>query len=311
MLYSRAKKFTLDEVPDQTGKIALITGSNTGLGFEAAKMLAFKNARVILACRDFDKAHAARLKILSDYPNARVDVLSLDLGDLSSIHNAVEQLKEESHLDLLINNAGIMVPPYELTRDGFESQFGVNHLGHFVLTCLLYDKLNKTQGARVVTVSSIMHWPIKRIDFDDIHAKCSYRRVYRYGMSKLSNLLFTYELNRKFQARNSNLMAIASHPGASNTELIRYFPKWIRWIIEPFIPILISSAQRSALTTIRAATDPNAYGGAYYGPRGIGQISGLPVLVKSSRVSYDRNLAQRLWERSVSLTQVDLPEVNC
>ena len=298
--------FTEASVPNQSGRTVLITGANTGLGHETARVLAAKNARVLLACRSTDKGRSARDRILALHPNADIEVVQLDLGSLESIREAADQIRAEPRLDLIINNAGIMYPPHEETADGFESQFGVNHLGHFALTGRLMDKVRATPGARVVTVSSQGHrMRGGEIDFDDVHAEKSYSRQKRYNMSKLANLLFTYELQRRFEAAGVDAVSIASHPGGSQTDLGRHMSKWTMILLKPFAPLITHPPAAAALTTLRAATDPSATGGQYYGPAGFLEMTGPPVAVESSAASHDRDVARRLWDLSIELTGVD------
>jgi NAD(P)-dependent dehydrogenase (short-subunit alcohol dehydrogenase family) len=295
--------FDEPSVPDQSGRTAFVTGANSGIGYEAARVLAGAGARVLLGCRSVEKATAARDRICGLHPKAEVEIVALDLGSLASVREAAAEVSSEQRLDLLINNAGIMVPPRTETADGFESQFGVNHLGHFALTGLLLDKLLATQGSRVVSVSSNAH-KFGKIDFEDVNAERSYGRVGRYGMSKLANLLFTFELQRRLSARGAQTIAVACHPGVSDTELSRYAPLWLNLIAPLFRPFS-HSPPRGALPTLRAATDPDVVGGEYYGPAGRAEMSGPPIRVEPSAASRDLDSAQRLWDLSVAMTGVD------
>lgn len=290
-------------VPDQSGKTILITGANTGIGYEAARVLAGRGARVLLGCRSDQRARDARQRILALHPKAEVETLALDLGSLESVRRAAAEVLGESRLDVLINNAGIMIPPREETADGFESQFGVNHLGHFALTGLLLPKLLATPAARIVTVSSGAHkWG--KIEFDDVHAKKSYSRQGRYGMSKLANLLFTNELQRRLAARDADTLAVACHPGVSDTELSRYFPAWVT-LFAPLLRAFSQPPPQGALPTLRAATDPAVRGGEYYGPSQRFEMVGPPILVEGNSASRNPELARRLWDLSIELTGVD------
>jgi NAD(P)-dependent dehydrogenase (short-subunit alcohol dehydrogenase family) len=291
-------------VPDQSGRTAFVTGSNTGIGWDAARVLAARGARVLLGCRSSDKATSAREKILALHPQADVAAVSLDLGSLASVRAAAEQVAQEARLDLLINNAGIMVPPRELTVDGFESQFGVNHLGHFALTGLLLPKLKDQPAARIVSVSSHAH-RAGRIHFDDLNAEKSYSRQGRYGQSKLANLLFTYELQRRLEAAGSPAIAVACHPGGAETELARYYPAAAQAIIFPLFRFMLNTSAEGALPTLRAAADPGVHGGEYFGPEGLGELARGARKVKSTTRSHDTALARRLWDVSVELTGVD------
>ena len=297
------KGFTEKDVPDQSGKTIVITGANTGLGYEAARVLAGKNARVIIACRSPQKAQAAIERILALHPGAEVEALELDLSSLESVRRAASQLQREQGLDVLINNAGIMVPPYELTADGFESQFGVNHLGPFAFTGLLLDKLRAKPGARVVNTSSIAH-KRGRIYFDDINAERGYSAIPRYAQSKLANLYFAYELQRRLEAAGDPTLSLAAHPGIADTELSRYLPKGLMLMAPVFRPLFNSPAQ-GAWPTLAAATMEGVKGGEYYGPSKRGETAGPAVRVKSTRRSHDPAAARRLWELSIEMTGVN------
>lgn len=297
------KSFTAADVPDQTGKTIFITGANTGLGYEAAKVLAGKGGRVIIGCRSMDKAAQARAQILADHPSADVDVVELDLASLASVKNAAEVVAKEPRLDLLINNAGIMIPPYELTQDGFESQFGVNHLGPFALTGLLLHKLRATADARVVSTASIAH-KRGRIHFDDINAERGYNPVVRYAQSKIANLYFAYELQRRLSRAGDATISVAAHPGIADTELSRYMPKALMLMAPLFRPLFNTPAE-GAWPTLCAATAPEVLGGEYYGPRKRGETAGPAIRVESNRRSHDEAVAGKLWDLSIEMTGVD------
>ena len=300
-----SEHWTEQDVPDQHGRVAVVTGANTGLGFETARVLAARGASVVVAVRDVEKGKQAAARIAAAAPGADLTVVELDLSSLESIRAAAAELRAmHPTIDLLINNAGVMYPPRQTTRDGFELQFGTNHLGHFALTGLLLDRLLAVPGSRVATVSSVGHRIRARINFDDLQWERSYDRVAAYGQSKLANLMFTYELQRRLTAHGATTIAVAAHPGASNTELIRNSPAAIRRIARPIAPLVAQSAAMGALPTLRAATDPAVLGGQYYGPGGPGQTRGYPRLVTSSRQSYDIALQQRLWAVSEELTGV-------
>lgn len=292
-------------VPDQTGRVAVITGSNTGIGFEAARVLADHGAQVVLAVRNLAKGEAAAAQIRAQHPDAQVAITQLDLASLESIRTAAADLRSAyPRIDVLINNAGVMFTPRQETADGFEMQFGTNHLGHFALTGLILDRLVGVEGSRVVTVSSNAHRLKAAIHFDDLQWQRRYSRVGAYGQAKLANLLFTYELQRRLAAANEPTIAVAAHPGASNTELMRNLPAVIRPAAKLVTPLLFQSPPMGALPTLRAATDPQVTGGQYYGPDGWQQQRGYPVLVRSSRQSHDEDLQRRLWAVSEELTGV-------
>jgi NAD(P)-dependent dehydrogenase (short-subunit alcohol dehydrogenase family) len=298
-------KWTTANIPDQTGRTAVITGANTGLGYETAAALAAKGARVVLAVRNIEKGKAAAILIGRRTPGADVAIQQLDLGSLASVREAAEALRAEHQaIDLLINNAGVMYPPKETTEDGFELTFGTNHLGHFALTGLLLDRLLPVSGSRVVTVSSIGHRINAAIHFDDLHWERRYSRVGAYGQSKLANLLFTYELQRRLTGEQTS--ALAAHPGGSDTELMRHLPGVLQRAV-PVLRPLFQDAEFGALPTLRAATGPDAVGGQYFGPGGPGGLRGYPKVVTSSKQSHDTALQRRLWAVSEELTGVSYP----
>lgn len=299
-------KWTAADIPDQSGRTAVITGANTGLGYETARALAAHGARVVLAVRNLDKGKAAADLIAQRTPGAEVTVQDLDLSSLASVRTAAEQLRaNHDRIDLLINNAGVMMTPKETTQDGFELQFGTNHLGHFALTGLLLDRLLATPGSRVVTVSSMGHRLFARngIRFDDLQWQRGYSRTGAYGQAKLANLMFTYELQRRLTGTTT--IAAAAHPGASRTELARNLPRLVDRAFSLFP--LTQDSDMGALPTLRAATDPGVIGGQYYGPDGLGEQRGYPKVVSSSAVSHDTDAQRRLWSISEELTGVVFP----
>jgi len=295
--------FTAADVPDQTGKTVFITGANTGLGFEAAKELAGKGARVLIGCRSKSKAEKARQNIVAEHPKADVAVVELDLGNLASVKKAAVEVAKEPQLDVLINNAGIMIPPYELTADGFESQFGVNHLGPFALTGLLLGKLRENPAARIVSTSSIAHKRGK-IHFDDINAEHGYNPIVRYAQSKIANLYFAYELQRRLAAAGDTAISVAAHPGIANTELSRYIPKALMLFAPLFAPLFNSPAQ-GAWPTLCAATWEGVEGGDYYGPSKRAETAGPARKVQSTQRSHDPEVARKLWDLSIEMTGVN------
>ncbi|MEV0456546.1 SDR family NAD(P)-dependent oxidoreductase [Catellatospora methionotrophica] len=304
---TRPGRWTAADVPDQTGRVAVITGANTGIGFEAAKVLAARGATVVLACRNPDRAGDALARLTASNAVARVEFLRLDLTSLASVREAAAELRaRHSEIDLLINNAGVMWTPRSTTADGFELQFGTNHLGHFAFTGLVLDRLLPVTGSRVVTVSSVGH-RTGRIDFDDLQSERKYGRHRAYGASKLANLMFTYELQRRLEVAGANTVALAAHPGGAGTELVRNAPRLIRRLYPLFEPLVTQSAERGALPTLRAATDPVTRGGEYYGPDGIGEVKGFPKRVGSSARSHDKLVQRRLWQESLQLTGVTFP----
>jgi len=297
-------KWTSDDVPGQHGRLAVVTGANTGLGFETARILAARGASVVLAVRDTDKGKAAAARIAGTAPGADVTVQPLDLASLDSIRAAAAELRaRHPRIDLLVNNAGVMFPPRQTTPDGFELQLGTNHLGPFALTGLLLEQMLPVPGSRVVTVSSLAHRIRARINFDDLQSQRSYSRVAAYSQSKLANLMFTYELARRLSGAATATIAVAAHPGLAATELSRNFPA-----IAAFSYALVSqNAAMGALPILRAATDPGVLGGQYYGPGGIFGARGYPKLAASSRRSRDTAIQRRLWTASEELTGVTFP----
>ncbi len=295
--------FRADDVTDQSGRTFLVTGANTGLGFEAAKVLADRGARVLLGCRSEVRAAEAIERIERVVRHADLRFVPLDQGDLSSVQRAAELVMEEDRLDVLVNNAGIMMPPRELTTDGFESQFGVNHLGTFALTAQLLSKLGETKGSRVVVTSSIAHRG-GTIHFDDIDASTKYGAQERYQQSKLANLLFMYELDRRLRAADSPTLAVACHPGIATTELGRHMPKLIA-LATPLIRPFFNSPAAGAWPTLMAATDASIAGGDYIGPSKRGETAGPAHKVESAKRARDEDVAQRLWDLSIEMTGVD------
>ncbi|MFI2284803.1 SDR family NAD(P)-dependent oxidoreductase [Nocardia beijingensis] len=302
-----ANRWTEHDIPAQKGRLAVVTGANSGLGFETARALAAHGASVVLAVRDVDKGKHAADRIASAVPGADTAIQQLDLTSLASVRTAAEQLKSaHATIDLLINNAGVMYPPRQTTSDGFELQFGTNHLGHFALTGLLLDSMLPVPGSRVVTVSSVGHRIRARIDFDDLHGERSYNRVAAYGRSKLANLMFTYELQRRLSG-NGKTIAVAAHPGAANTDLMRNMPTALRALVPVIAPLITQTPAMGALPVLRAATDPGVLGGQYYGPGGFLETRGYPKIVESSARSHDMAIQQRLWTVSEELTGVTFP----
>ncbi len=310
-LYGLGAGWTLESIPDQGGKFAVVTGSNSGIGFEAAKVLASKGARVVLAVRSEKKGQVAMDAILREVPQAAVETMPLDLADLRSVKQFAEDLcRKVQALDLLINNAGVMATPYLTTADGFELQFGTNHLGHFALTGRLFPLLRQTPGARVVTVSSAAHTG-GRIDFDNLDGKKGYTRWKAYSQSKLANLIFAYELNRRLIQANLDTISVACHPGFAATNLtVAGFGlnrPWLGKGLGSLANMAAQSAAMGALPTLYAATEPSVKGGEYIGPigrTGRNAMRGFPGPAMSSLRSHDPEVAQKLWEVSEELTGV-------
>lgn len=302
-----AKNWTFENIPDLQGKTIIVTGGNSGLGYESVKAFALKGATVILACRNLAKGEKAKNEILKTNPSGEIQVMQLDLANLTSVEAFAKKFaSEHKQLDVLLNNAGIMATPNIKTDDGFEAQLGTNHLGHFALTGHLLPLLKGTPQSRVVNVSSLAHKGGK-MDFNDLmFEKCrKFKPMRAYGQSKLANLLFTYELQRFFEANNIDCIAVAAHPGGSNTRLANHFEtnKFME-AVSKIARGAMQPAAKGALPQIRASVDANVKGGDYFGPSGIGELFGYPVLVKSNAASHNEENARKLWEVSEKLTGV-------
>ncbi len=294
------QKWTTADIGDQTGRVAIVTGGNSGIGYETVKALAHKGAIVIMASRNMDKAGQAADEIRATHPSGSVEVVQLDLNDLESVKEfAGAIMRRFERLDLLINNAGIMVPPYGKTKQGFETQFGVNHLGHFALTGLLLDMLLKTADSRIVNVSSLAH-RFGQIHFDDLNWESDYKPGGAYGQSKLANLLFTYELQRRFKVADRDVVVAAAHPGWTETNLQAHAGR-----MRFFNRFFAQEPPMGALPTLRAAVGEDVLSGDYFGPAGWMEMSGSPKRVKSNKQSHDHGVARKLWDISERLTGVN------
>ncbi|ADB49497.1 oxidoreductase [Conexibacter woesei] len=303
-----SSKWTADQIPDQSGRLAVVTGANSGLGLITAKELGRSGAHVVLACRDTAKGEAAAREIRGAAPQATIEVAALDLGSLASVRDFAERFTgEHDRLDLLVNNAGVMAPPRRTTADGFELQLGTNHLGHFALTGLLIEQLRAQDGARVVTLSSGAH-RFGAIDFDDLQRERSYNRWRAYGQSKLANLMFAFELDRRLRAAGSGLLSVAAHPGYAATHLqSAAAPTVDRVIMKATNALFAQSAEMGALPTLYAATAPSVAGGDFIGPDGFAEQRGHPEVVRGNAASRDEAVAARLWSVSEELTGVAYP----
>jgi NAD(P)-dependent dehydrogenase (short-subunit alcohol dehydrogenase family) len=307
-----AKKWEAGDIPDQSGRVAVVTGANSGLGAVVAGQLARHGAEVILACRDTVKGEVAATAILVGLRNGSARVESLDLADLQSVHAFATAFSgRHDRLDLLVNNAGIMAPPRRVTRDGFELQFGTNHLGHFALTGLLLPKLLASSSPTVVTVSSQVHRR-GNINLDDLQGQRSYDRWAAYGQSKLANLMFAFELDRRSQQAGLNLRSLAAHPGWAATNLQSAGPAFPpeRVFMAIANRLYAQSAEMGALPILYAATFPGLPGGSFVGPDGLGEGRGHPQLVRGSSRAYDAAVAGRLWAVSEELTGVSFNLAN-
>lgn len=306
-------KWTAADIPDQRGRVAIVTGANSGLGKITSRELARAGAKVVMGCRDTAKGERAVAEIREAVPGAELELESLDLADLSAVREFAATVGERHpSLDLLINNAGVMATPRRETADGFEMQIGTNHLGHFALTGLLLERLLANAQPRVVTVSSGGHRG-GRINFDDLHGERRYGRWSAYMQSKLANLLSAYELQRRATAAGSALRSVAAHPGYSSTHLQSSGPGLGGGLAAGFNTavmavtnrVIAQSEEMGALPSLYAATTADLPGGSYVGPDGMGELRGHPTIVGSSRASKDEAVAGRLWDLSVELTGVD------
>ena len=304
-------RWTAADMPELKGKFAVVTGANSGLGYFTALELARHGAQVILACRSRDKTDAAIRDIQAAVPGAGVEFMALDLADLDAVRAFAAALKARTRrLDILANTAGVMALPLLRTKQGFEMQIGTNHLGHFALTGQLFDLLSATPGARVVNTASLAHRWTRGIDFDDFNwERKPYRKWDAYGKTKLANLLFTYELDRRLKQAGSGVIAVAAHPGYSATNLQAAGPIIEKSAIGRAVmavanALFAQSAAMGALPQLYAATMPDVQGGEYYGPDGPGQNAGHPKRVGSNPASRDEAVAKRVWGLSEQLTGV-------
>jgi NAD(P)-dependent dehydrogenase (short-subunit alcohol dehydrogenase family) len=295
--------WTLKQAPTQKGRIAIVTGANVGLGYETALALAGKGCSVVMACRNLEKAETAKAGILAQHPKAVVDCMALDLASLKSVRKfAAAYKRRHAQLDLLINNAGIMMPPYSLSEDGFESQLAANYLGHFALTGLLLRWITKTPHSRIVSLSSLAHqW--SGIRFDDLQFERRYDKRLAYGQSKLACLMFAYELQRRLARAGHSTLSVAAHPGVSSTNLFQHMPKIVN-VFAPLTALVLQSAEGGAQPTLYAALGRDIEGGDYCGPQSMAEMRGDPVKVGSSRASRDEAVAAHLWAVSEELTGV-------
>jgi len=300
-----AERWTSEHIDDQSGRVAVVTGANSGLGLVTARELARHGASVVLACRNVDKGAAAQAQIEHEVPGARLELAALDLGRLDSVREFAERFAQgHDALDLLINNAGVMAPPRRETADGFELQFGTNVLGHFALTGRLLALMQGREDARVVTLSSNAH-RMGKINFDDLQSERRYWRWGAYGQSKLADLMLALELDRRLRAAGSSVKSLAAHPGYAATNLQTAAAPWLdRMVMVATNALVAQSADMGALPTLYAATEPGLAGGIYVGPDGIGEFRGHPRVVSPSRAARDEQVAVRLWDVAEELTGV-------
>ncbi|MFK8046670.1 MAG: oxidoreductase [Crocinitomicaceae bacterium] len=294
------KKWGIQNIPDQENKTIIITGASSGLGKEATRVLANKNANVIMAVRNVQKAEVIADKIRNEFPNAKIDIRQLDLGSLNSVKSFAKAFTSDySKLDVLINNAGVMMTPYSKTKDGFEIQMGTNHLGHFALTGLLMPLLLGTNNSRIVATSSIAHRQ-GNIDFADVNwENRKYKTIQAYSDSKLANLYFIYELARKYEGNKNFPMVTVSHPGGTKTDLGRHLG-----LMNLLGGVIGQKVEMGTLPTLRAAIDIHVKAGDFFGPKNLFEWRGYPVLVKSNEMSHDSENAKKLWDLSEELTGI-------
>jgi NAD(P)-dependent dehydrogenase (short-subunit alcohol dehydrogenase family) len=296
------KKLNINNIKQHTKKNAIVTGANNGLGFETTRFFASKGISVTMACRNLEKAEAAKQRILKENPQANLHIQEIDLKSLTSVRNfATTFVEKHQALDILVNNAGIMIPPFELTKDGFESQMAVNYFSHFLLTSLLFPLLSKSTEGRVVSLSSIAHKSGK-INFDNINFKGEYNKVAAYSQSKLACLMFAYELDRRLAKSNSSVKSLAAHPGVSATNLFQYLPKWFQFISPILTPFLSHSPDKAAQPIILAALSEEVKSGDYIGPSGFNEMKGAPAIADSTDYSKDIDIAHKLWAITEELT---------
>jgi NAD(P)-dependent dehydrogenase (short-subunit alcohol dehydrogenase family) len=293
-------KWSINQVPSQSGCVAIVTGANSGIGYETALSLAKKDVQVTLACRNMEKAGEAKFKIAKKYPDARLKSMKIDLSSLHSVKEFANKFKQQhDRLDLLINNAGIMMSPYKVIEDSFENQLATNYIGHFALTGLLLPLLTATAGARVVTLSSLSYkWA--KIQFDDFHFEQGYSKVKAYGQSKRACLMFAYELQRRLAANGYDTRSIAAHPGLSNTNLDQYFPALIR----PLGALFLQDAKKGVRSVLYAALAEDIKGGEFIGPDGFQQMRGCPTRVDADDYAKDQSIAARLWKATEAMTDI-------
>jgi len=294
-------KTRIDTIKVTPGKIAIVTGANIGLGFEVTKAFIKKGIKVIMACRNLEKTKQAKIKLLNEFPEAELSIIKLDLSSLNSVREFSSTFIEEyNSLDYLVENAGIMIPPFRKTGDGFESQMGVNYFAHFLLTKLLYPTLKTTPSSRIVTLSSIAHRN-GVIDFQNLNSEKNYSKIGAYAQSKLACLMFAYELDRRLKQINSDIIAVSAHPGVSPTNLFQYMPKFAHFLLKPILPLFSHKPQEAAKPIILASLEQQVSGGEFFGPKGFNEMRGEAGTVKSYPHAYDEEIAKQLWEETEKL----------
>lgn len=305
-------KWTAADMPDLTGSYAIVTGANSGIGLETARELARKGAHVVMACRSATRGETARQSILADQPNAAVELMALDLADLASVRSFADTIQQTGRaVDILVNNAGIMAIPYRRTTDGFEMQLGTNHFGHFALTGLLLPQVLDAPAGRVVTVSSSAH-RMGKMDFADLNWSNGYKKWAAYGRSKLANLLFAFELQRRLDEWGARAISVAAHPGFTDTNLQYAGPSMenskAALVVTGWVNRLMAQpGPMGALPTLYAAVAPEVQGGDYIGPDGLMEARGYPQKVTTNAAAQDRDAAVKLWAASEEATGVRYP----
>jgi len=298
------KKWTTGSIPVLGNKRVIVTGANSGIGFQMARVLSSKGAQLIIACRNPEKARIAADKIKKEFNDVDPGIMQLDLSSLESVNSfAADYRKKYDSLDVLINNAGVMATPYRTTKDGFEWQFGINHLGHFALTGKLIKILMSTPGSRVVNITSIAHFNGK-MHFDDLSAREWYSPMKAYRQSKLANLLFSNELQSRLEGQGTGVISVAAHPGLSSTNIVKLpFPLTV------LKELVLMSALKGALPALKGATDVNIKGGEYIGPAGYKQMYGYPAVLTPHEKAYDLSLREKLWTHSEEMTGVNYLDI--
>lgn len=293
-------KWNINQVSSARGKVAIVTGANSGIGFEVTLGLVKKDFEVIMACRNIQKAEEAKVKILTIHPNAKVNPIKVDTSSLDEVKKFANLfLKKTNKLHMLVNNAGIMMSPYKITKDGFENQFATNYIGHFALTGLLLPILTNTKDSRIISLSSLSYkW--SEILFDDFQFKKAYSKTKAYGQSKRACLMFAFELQRRLSVAGFASISLAAHPGLSKTNLDQYYPALIR----PFRNLFLQPAAKGALPILYAALDKVLKGGDFIGPDGFQQIRGFRKIVDAEKYSNNKEVAKRLWNETEKMTNV-------
>ncbi len=297
--------FSIEKIPSQKGRVAIVTGANNGIGFETTLAMAKYGFTVVMACRSMDKANKAKAEILRMVPDAKLEVLQLDLSDLSSVRSFAEAFKANfGQLDVLINNAGILVYSGKKNKEGIELQFATNHLGHFLLTNLLFDLIPDREESRIVALSSLAH-KNAQIHFDDLNCEKTGDKDAAYGQSKLANLMFADELNRRLKNADKKIKALAVHPGGSESGLFDEMPRLMYYTFKILSPFILNSTSSAAKPSLFAALSPEVQGGEYFGPQGFNEFKGRVGFAKRSDYSKRGNIAERLWRLSEEMTNQD------